>query len=92
MEDGTWACTEMACQPVEPPRAGSCAVAADCMRGGCSGQLCVGLDDDGASTCEWRDEYACYAEPFADCGCFNGRCAWAPSEALDACVADANQR
>jgi hypothetical protein len=33
-----------------------------CARGGCSSQLCVEASQAGGivSTCEWRDEYACY--------------------------------
>ncbi len=57
-----------------------------CRVAGCSGQLCVGVGDPGFSTCEWRDEYACYrsatCEPQAD-----GACGWTRTPALDACIA-----
>lgn len=56
-----------------------------CHVGGCSGQLCS--DQPGAiSTCEWREEYACYqdhgvCEPQPD-----GECGWTPTEALNKCL------
>ncbi|MBZ0232468.1 MAG: hypothetical protein K8M05_09080, partial [Deltaproteobacteria bacterium] len=56
-----------------------------CRVGGCSGQLCVGADDSGISTCEWREEYACYrsatCEQQAD-----GRCGWTMTPELSACL------
>jgi hypothetical protein len=49
--NGMW---EMQC-----PNAGG---GGGCARAGCSSQLCVEASEAGgiASTCEWRDEYACY--------------------------------
>ncbi len=59
-----------------------------CKVGGCSGQLCVGPDDPDISTCEWRDEYACYrsatCEPQAD-----GRCGWTSTDELKRCIDEA---
>ena len=47
-----------------------------CHVGGCSGQLCVGEDDPGFSTCEFLPWYACFQ--FAECGNFgpDGACGW----------------
>jgi eight-cysteine-cluster-containing protein len=61
---------------------------APCFIGGCSSQLCS--DAPGAiSTCEWREEYACYrtaaCERQAD-----GVCAWTPTPELDMCLAGAS--
>lgn len=60
-----------------------------CYVGGCSGQLCT--DAPGAiSTCEWREEYACYQEPFARCEQQqDGECGWTPTEELRECLNDA---
>jgi hypothetical protein len=57
-----------------------------CFVGGCAGQLCS--DNEGlVSTCEFRDEYACYAESFATCEKqSNGHCGWTQSGELQACV------
>jgi hypothetical protein len=60
------------------------AAAASCFVGGCSSQLCT--DEPGAiSTCEWRDEYACYhtatCERQAD-----GQCGWTDTPELQACL------
>lgn len=59
-----------------------------CHVGGCSGQLCVGPGDPDITTCEWRDEYACYktatCEPQA-----NGKCGFTQTEELRNCIAAA---
>jgi hypothetical protein len=58
-----------------------------CKVGGCSGQLCVEPDDDGISTCEWTDAYACYTD--ATCARqADGACAWTMTDALAACLAN----
>lgn len=58
-----------------------------CKVGGCSSQLCVDAGaDDPVSTCEWREEYAC----FRDATCerqSNGRCGWTPTAELEQCLA-----
>jgi hypothetical protein len=57
-----------------------------CYVGGCSSQICS--DQEGViSTCEWRPEYACYAD--ATCGRqADGTCGWTETEALNACLAN----
>jgi S-layer homology domain len=65
---------------------GHSASSAGCVVGGCSGQLCVeaGLDDV-VSTCEWRNEYACYQT--AVCARqANGLCGWSQTVQLRACL------
>jgi len=59
---------------------------ADCLVAGCSGQLCVPRDKAPSviSTCEWKDEYACYAED--SCLCRNNKCQWAGSEQFVECI------
>ena len=61
-----------------------------CKVAGCSSQLCLpaGLDE-GTSTCEWRDEYACYRDGGARCEMqSDGACGWTPTGELAACLAD----
>lgn len=57
---------------------------APCVRSGCSGQLCA--EEPMFSTCEWREEYACYqaaaCERQAD-----GQCGFTPTPELAACLA-----
>ncbi|MEZ4366082.1 MAG: hypothetical protein R2939_07315 [Kofleriaceae bacterium] len=58
-----------------------------CVVGGCSNTTCSSATEEAMiTTCEWRDEYACYAdatcEPQPD-----GACGWTPTEALTACLA-----
>jgi hypothetical protein len=59
-----------------------------CVRGGCSGQLCVDASfalDGMITTCEWRDEYACYQE--AECAVQpSGKCGFTPSPELQQCL------
>lgn len=69
-------CTEKACAPDNKK----------CVRGGCSGQLCVNEGSDLGSTCEWREEYACFAKATCERQA-NGQCGHTPSEQLDACLA-----
>jgi hypothetical protein len=58
----------------------------DCHVGGCSGELCVGPGEPDASTCEWRDEYACYRTATCERQA-GGRCGWTPTPELEACLA-----
>jgi Kazal-type serine protease inhibitor domain/Pacifastin inhibitor (LCMII) len=56
-----------------------------CRVGGCSGQLCVGPGDPDVTTCEWREEYACYKT--AKCALqADGRCGWTETDALRQCL------
>lgn len=68
--------------PEEPPPAAGCEV------GGCSGQLCLPEGSDLASTCEWREEYACYADATCEKQA-NGKCGWTETDELTACLEDA---
>ncbi len=64
----------------------------ECVRGGCSGQLCVedGAGSDVVTTCEFKEEYACYQS--ADCEVqSNGRCGFTQSDELTSCLEEANQ-
>jgi eight-cysteine-cluster-containing protein len=62
------------------------AAAADCFVGGCSGQLCS--DQEGLiSTCEWREEYACYATASCERQA-DGACGWTPTTELNSCLAN----
>jgi hypothetical protein len=55
-----------------------------CYVGGCSGQICS--DQDGViSTCEWKDEYACYASATCERQP-DGQCGWTPTEELTSCL------
>lgn len=59
-----------------------------CRVGGCSGQLCVGPGEPDVTTCEWRDEYACYRG--AECRAqADGRCGWTQTPELLACLSGA---
>lgn len=60
-----------------------------CVPGGCSRQLCIRDGQQVSTTCEYREEYACYTtatcEEQAD-----GQCGWTQTEELTACLAGAN--
>lgn len=59
-----------------------------CVRGGCSGQLCVEQGNDAISTCEWREEYACYRQARCERQ-EDGRCGYTQTPELAACVKNA---
>lgn len=64
---------------------------AECVVGGCSGQLCVEAGgNDGVSTCEWREEYACYQQHGVCERGADNQCGWRATQALQDCVTAAN--
>jgi eight-cysteine-cluster-containing protein len=71
--------------PTSGPGAyGPCTADADCRATGCGGTLCA--SHDVITTCEHRPEHDCYRAPTTSCGCFEGRCSWAPTDALRECL------
>lgn len=59
---------------------------ATCKVGGCSGQLCESsFNEPMTTTCEWREEYACYKK--AKCQWqSNGKCGWTKTDELTKCL------
>ncbi|MBI2086477.1 hypothetical protein HYT74_03995 [Candidatus Daviesbacteria bacterium] len=57
----------------------------NCKVSGCSGQLCIEEGQDDVSTCEFREDYACYkgvkCEKQAD-----GKCGWIQTDELTKCL------
>lgn len=47
----------------------------DCMKAGCSGQLCIPNGPVPATTCEFKPEYTCYGD-IRNCQCIAGSCGW----------------
>lgn len=64
-------------------------VANDCFRTGCSGHVCA--DRDIITTCEFREDYACYATATCERQP-DGQCGFTPTAALSSCLADARTR
>jgi hypothetical protein len=60
---------------------------AGCMVSGCSGQLCVEEGSDGVSTCEWREEYACYRTARCERQA-TGICGWTSTQELRSCISN----
>jgi len=59
-----------------------------CYVGGCSSQICSDRPDM-ASTCEWRESYACYRT--ASCERQpSGECGWTGTPTLQACLVEAD--
>ncbi len=54
-----------------------------CYVGGCSSQLCTS-EPDMASTCEYREEYACYQTATCEIQA-TGDCGWTETEELKSC-------
>jgi hypothetical protein len=88
---------KFACESGQRPFFDSCGCGCEaepppetCRVGGCSSQLCVGPGDPDVSTCEWREEYACYRS--ASCALqASGRCGWTETDALRRCLEEARQ-
>lgn len=58
----------------------------ECKPTGCSGQICS--DQDIASTCEFKEEYACYQA--AECKRqIDGQCGWSQTASLALCIQNA---
>ncbi len=61
-------------------------VSRECKVGGCAGQLCLNAsDEDIYSTCEWREEYACYKNAVCELQS-NGLCGWTQTDELASCL------
>ena len=59
-----------------------------CAVTGCSGQLCVSEEaSDTFTTCEYRAEYACYAEASCEPQT-DGKCGWTQTTELKQCLAN----
>ncbi len=76
-------CSIVKVEQIPPPEGfcgtstlGSCATSADCVSGGCSGQVCQSKDEESViTTCEFRDCYNAAAYNLK-CECFNNKCQW----------------
>ena len=59
-----------------------------CVIGGCSSQLCVdSAHGDVVSTCEYREEYACYKTAICERQS-TGQCGWTKLKELNQCLAN----
>lgn len=81
-----------ACVPVAIACQGSCpcsVAAARCITGGCSNQLCTDATSGPVvSTCEWREEYACYRSATCERQP-SGQCGWTQTPELMMCLQEA---
>lgn len=59
-----------------------------CAVGGCSGQLCIEASEiakgGGMSTCEYREEYACYKQSLCERQP-SGQCGWTKTPEFETC-------
>jgi eight-cysteine-cluster-containing protein len=62
----------------------------DCAAGGCSGQVCGGVNEDLTTTCEYKD---CYnADKFgAFCECYEGKCRWSEAKVAKPMCVDSDE-
>lgn len=63
-----------------------CSSDSDCMKSGCSGQLCIPKSQkgDGFTICDFKPEYECYSTQ--NCICVNNKCSWSNQEELSTCI------
>jgi hypothetical protein len=67
--------------------------AKSCMTAGCSGQLCVDASfnlDGMITTCQWREEYACYQAARCEVQ-ENGHCGFTWTSELENCLSKIEQ-
>ncbi|MDD5098750.1 MAG: eight-cysteine-cluster domain-containing protein [Candidatus Colwellbacteria bacterium] len=58
---------------------GSCVTESDCVKGGCSGQICGSRNDEPLmTTCEYKECYDAVKYE-KNCGCVSGKCQWSPA-------------
>lgn len=58
-----------------------------CVIGGCSGQLCGDASSEPLmSTCEYREEYACYKDAVCEVQKSTGECGWTETKDLTVCL------
>jgi eight-cysteine-cluster-containing protein len=62
-----------------------CSVDADCVRAGCSSQLCLPKEKSKGimTTCEFKPEYECLS--LTVCGCNKGACEWEQTQEYLSC-------
>lgn len=68
-----------------PPPAGDAPGAGDCVPSGCSGTVCVEAGEEVVTTCEWKDEYACYRDAICTRQP-DGLCGWTMTAELEQCL------
>lgn len=79
--------SETIVEPILPPpipREDPPVTKGQCRPGGCSGQLCTD-EPDLVTTCEWREEYACYQNATCERQP-SGECGWTQSPELKQCL------
>lgn len=84
-------CVQAPCDPIlvcqtSTPTPTPANTISGCVVTGCSGQICA--DEQVASTCEYRTEYACFQHARCERQS-DGQCGWTETEAYASCVANA---
>jgi hypothetical protein len=84
----TGACGSKQQKPSAEDGAGPKPPAGECVKSGCSGTLCVEPGKEVVTTCEWKQEYACYQDAACERQA-DGACAFTQTDALESCLAKA---
>ncbi len=75
---------ELFVEIVADPAVPTPVVRGGCFVGGCSGQICSD-QKDAVSTCEYRQEYACYKSAVCERQT-GGQCGWTQTSSLTSCL------
>jgi hypothetical protein len=62
-----------------------------CKVAGCNSELCIEATDEVYTTCEWREEYACYQAATCERQS-SGVCNWTQTPQLLACLDEAQKQ
>ncbi len=78
-------------RPSEPIVSIKPTISKKCKVAGCSGQLCIDVNDDISTTCEFNESYSCYKNTFAVCEVqSDGECGWTQNKELKECIQNSN--
>ena len=80
-------CNEYNVSPIDKKNINiECTEDTDCVKGGCSGQLCLPESEamDILTTCEFKPEYECLK--LTSCSCIEGSCGWTQSDEYSSCL------
>jgi eight-cysteine-cluster-containing protein len=78
--DGTARCIAQGA----PAPTGNPGASGPCMKTGCSGTVCS--DQQVMTTCEYREQYACYQSAICERDPASGTCGWRRTPELQACL------
>lgn len=76
-------------KPTDPSNGNDKVAEGKCFVGGCSSHVCSD-DPNVVTTCEWKEEYACYKQAKCERQA-DGQCGWTETSELNSCIEEARK-